>query len=341
MHINHLFNPQGNDPDPQIFEGNTTGMCQLNNVSRPWAYKLYKQMRENVWIPEKFDMSQDVNDYWNLIDDERNAYDTILSFLIFLDSVQVNNILYIKRPISAPEIGLCLVEQASEEGLHSDSYQYIIQSILEKNSRDFAYERWRKDPILKERCEVIAETYQSYIDDGSLQSYLKALMADYILEGLYFYCGFMFFYNLASRSLMPGTADIIRMIHRDELTHVKLYQNLIIEAKNQYPQEDWGSLEKMLIDAIPYEIKWNNHVCIDNSIILGITQQASTEYVNYLVATRLKAVGFNADPSKFNNPYQHLERFADLENKGNNKTNFFEGAPAYKLNPQSEGWDDF
>ena len=62
---------------------------QLNDVRYSWALGLYQQMRENFWIPQKLDLTQDVTDYWNLTTEERHAYDGILSYLTFLDSVQM------------------------------------------------------------------------------------------------------------------------------------------------------------------------------------------------------------------------------------------------------------
>ena len=55
---------------------------------------------------------------------------------------------------------------------------------------------------------------------------LHNVLANYILEGLYFYNGFNFFYNLASRNLMLGVADEIRYINRDELTHVVIFKRI-------------------------------------------------------------------------------------------------------------------
>jgi ribonucleoside-diphosphate reductase beta chain len=94
MPINPIFNPDGNDhvENRSIWFGDTTNLMQLNDVRYPWAVGLYKQMRENFWVPEKLDITQDVVDYGNLTTDERRAFDGILSYLTFLDSIQTFNI---------------------------------------------------------------------------------------------------------------------------------------------------------------------------------------------------------------------------------------------------------
>ena len=84
MEPNKIFNPNGNDDinHRSIWYGETTNLMQLNDVRYSWAVGLYKQLREQFWIPEKIDITQDVNDYRNLTPDEERAYDGILSVRI-------------------------------------------------------------------------------------------------------------------------------------------------------------------------------------------------------------------------------------------------------------------
>ena len=65
----------------------------------------------------------------------------------------------------------------------------MIETIIPSDKRDAVYEFWRTDKILKERCEYIATLYQNYVDNPTKENYFVALMADYLLEGLYFYNG--------------------------------------------------------------------------------------------------------------------------------------------------------
>ena len=101
-----LFNPEGDDTlnARKIIKGNSTNLFNLNNVRYQWANQLYRTMMANFWIPEKVDLTQDKNDYENLTLPEREAYDGILSFLIFLDSIQTNNIPNISDHVTAPEV---------------------------------------------------------------------------------------------------------------------------------------------------------------------------------------------------------------------------------------------
>jgi Ribonucleotide reductase, beta subunit len=89
-----IFNPEG-DREPskrKIVFGNPTNIMELNNVKYQWAFDLYKTMGfTNFWIPEEIPMLEDKKQYERLLSEhERRAYELVLSFLIALDSYQVN-----------------------------------------------------------------------------------------------------------------------------------------------------------------------------------------------------------------------------------------------------------
>jgi ribonucleoside-diphosphate reductase beta chain len=333
-----IFNPAGDDsiPNRSIWNGNTTNLIQLNEVKYPWAIRLYKQMRENFWIPEKIDLTTDVTNYQELTHQERRAYNGILSYLTFLDSIQTCNIPFLKTIITAPEIHLCMAEQLSQEALHNNSYQVIIDAIIPIENRNQVYELWREDAVLSNRCNFIATFYQQYIDDPSPANYFISLLANYLLEGLYFYNGFTFFYNLAMRQLMPGTADMFKLINKDELSHVRLYQEIIPEAMQTFPH-DLDQIYDMFDTAVQHERTWTDHIIGDE--ILGINKASTQEYTQYLANIRLRAIGLNNLYPVTTNPYAHLDRFADTSKAGTTKANFFEsGVTSYNQSSAIE-WD--
>jgi ribonucleoside-diphosphate reductase beta chain len=92
----------------RMIGGNTTNLIQLNNVKYEWATKMYRAMMNNFWIPEEIPLAQDAKDYKLLTPTERSSYDKIISFLIFLDSLQTANLPNINEYITAPEVNLCL-----------------------------------------------------------------------------------------------------------------------------------------------------------------------------------------------------------------------------------------
>lgn len=82
-----------------------------------------------------------------------------------MDSIQTCNIPYLKNSVTAPEVSLCMAEQISQEGMHNQSYQYMIETIIPSERRNYVYDFWRTDKVLRDRCEFIAGLYQEYVDD--------------------------------------------------------------------------------------------------------------------------------------------------------------------------------
>lgn len=337
-----IFNPNGDDSVSArlLVGGNTTNIKNLNNVKYNWAKKLYRIMMENFWIPEKNNITGDVNSYNLLTPYEQRAYDGTLGFLVFLDSVQTTNVPNIASVTTAPEVETILVIQAYQEAVHSQSYQYIIETVLPPEKRQYIYDFWRDDEILFKRIKFIASIYQTYLDNPTMYNFKRVLVANYLLEGLYFYNGFQFFYGLASRGLMNGTADIIKLINRDELTHVILFEHYISEVLDLKGEDKYMVLD-MVQEATEQEITWAKHILGNN--ILGISDASTEQYTKHLANRRTKALGLEIPyPEITKNPYKHLEEIADTEGGGSSKGNFFEGNnTAYNQSSAVSGFDDF
>lgn len=337
-----LFNPAGDDSASkrQLINGNSTNLIDLQRVKYRWATQMYRTMMGNFWIPEKVDLSSDVTDYSKLTMGERRAYNGILSFLVFLDSLQTNNVPHISDYITAPEVNLVLAVHTFQEAVHAQSYQYVIESIIPVSARESIYDFWRNDPILSERNQFIAGTFQSFLDDASQINFYKVLIANYLLEGIYFYNAFNFYYNLSARHMMVGTADVISYINKDELTHVNTFQRIISEFLSDIP---WDLIYEMTNTAVEQEITWTNHI-IGNEV-LGINKESTDQYTKYIANTRLKALGLELlykEHKYSKNPYKHLSKISDTNGAGEVKGNFFEATiTSYSQSSSVDGWDDF
>ena len=110
--------------------------------------------------------------------------------------------------------------QAFEDALHSQSYAVMVDSIS-TNSKEI-YELWRRDMKLKTKNDAIAKVYEELSTNPTDTNIVKAMFANQILEGIYFYSGFAYLYTLARSDKMLGTAQMIRFIQRDEVTHLLL-----------------------------------------------------------------------------------------------------------------------
>ena len=228
----------------------------------------------NFWIPEEINLSQDVKDYPNLSKSERTAYDKILSFLVFLDSIQTANLPCIGEYVTANEVNLCLNIQTFQECVHSQSYSYMLDTICSPTERDDILYQWKTDEHLLRRNTFIGDLYNEFQVKKDAFTLLKVMMANYILEGIYFYSGFMFFYNLARNGKMPGSAQEIRYINRDENTHLWLFRSIIHELQKENPElftdENVAVLREMIEEGVRQEIAWGHYVIGDD--IRGLTR---------------------------------------------------------------------
>ena len=224
-----LFNPEGDIDVTQrrLIGGNTTNMNDFNNLKYTWTSDWYRQAMNNFWIPEEINLGQDVKDYRQLPEAERRAYDKILSFLVFLDSVQSANLPNVSAYITANEVDLCLTIQSFQECVHSQSYSYMLDTIASPDERQEIIFQWKDDAHLLARNTFIGDLYNEFQQEQSRENFLRVLVANYILEGIYFYSGFMFFYNLGRIGRMPGSVQEIRYINRDENTHLWLFRNIL------------------------------------------------------------------------------------------------------------------
>jgi len=138
----------------------------------------------NFWVPEKVSgLGDDATNYENdLTPEEKVAYDGILSFLIFLDSIQTVNLPNIADYITAPEIQLLLSIQAYQEAIHSQSYATILESVVDAGKRENIYYFWRDDELLLERNKYIGNIYQKFIDKQSDENFFEVLIGNYLLE---------------------------------------------------------------------------------------------------------------------------------------------------------------
>ena len=103
-----LFNEHGDCEvgKRRMINGNTTNLNDFNNMKYTWVSGWYRQAMNNFWVPEEINLGTDVKDYPLLTVGERRAYDKILSFLVFLDSIQTANLPAIGEYITANEINL-------------------------------------------------------------------------------------------------------------------------------------------------------------------------------------------------------------------------------------------
>ncbi len=319
-----IFNQRGDRGTQSMINGNTTNLREWNRIKYDWANTLYRTMLNNFWIPEEISLHEDVKQFPYLTEGERNAFDKIISFLNFLDSVQSENLPNLSRYITAAEVSSLLNIQAFQEEIHAQSYSYILDTVTNPVTRDAIYDMWREDEHLLKRNQFIAGIYQAFNEEPTTHNFLKAIMANYILEGIYFYSGFSFFYTLARQGKMTATSTLFKYINRDEVTHLVLFQNILKELKKENPDLFTPAFEEelreMMRTGVEHEVAWGQYVT--NNQILGLNDALIDSYIKYLSNLRLKAIGLEPlYPEITAHPMAWIDNFSSLNAT---KTDFFE-----------------
>lgn len=310
----------------KMINGNTTNLNDFNNMKYTWVSDWYRQAMNNFWIPEEINLNQDVKDYRKLSDAEKSAYDKTLSFLIFLDSIQTANLPNVGEYISANEVNLCLTIQAFQEAVHSQSYSYMLDSICSPQERNEILYQWKDDEQLLKRNRFIGDLYNDFQEHKDGFHLMKTMMANYILEGIYFYSGFMFFYNLGRMGKMPGSVQEIRYINRDENTHLWLFRSMILELRKEeeelFSEEYIEIYKNMLRQGVEEEIKWGAYVIGED--IEGLTMEMVRDYIMYLGNLRSTSLDFGLLYEGYEEEPKSMEWVSMYANANLIKTDFFE-----------------
>ena len=190
---------------------------------------------------------------------------------------------------------------------------------------DILYQ-WKTDEHLLRRNTFIGDCYNEFQERKDAPTLLRVMMANYILEGIYFYSGFMFFYNLSRNGKMSGSAQEIRYINRDENTHLWLFRNIITELQKEQPElftaESVQALREMMREGVEQEIAWGHYVIGDD--IPGLNRQMISDYIRYLGNLRWTSLGYPALYPGFESEPESMEWVSQYADANMVKTDFFE-----------------
>jgi ribonucleoside-diphosphate reductase beta chain len=145
-----------------------------------------------------------------------------------------------------------------------------------------------------------------------------------ILEGLFFYSGFAFFYNLARNQKMVGTSTMISYINRDELQHGRFISELFRATLAEHPEYNTEELTEWIYDQFRHSVEqekiWSNYILKG---IDGIDLIEMESYIEYRANKMLLLLGLSQiyEDSVENN-MKWIRAYVD--NFDDTKTDFFE-----------------
>lgn len=184
-----------------------------NNIEDPKDVEVWNRLTSNFWLPEKVALSNDIPS-WNTMNDvEKKSTAKIFAGLTLLDTIQasVGAISLIPDAITPHEEAV-YTNIAFMESVHAKSYSSIFSTLLSSRDIEEVFQWAESNIYLQKKAEIILKYYTE--DDP-----LKRKIASTLLESFLFYSGFFIAFYWSSRAKLTNTADIIRLIVRDESVH--------------------------------------------------------------------------------------------------------------------------
>lgn len=325
-----------------IVNGRSSNILNWDDVRFGWAYPKYKKMLGNFWTPFEINMSKDVKQFSELSQDERNSFLKIIGLLALLDSVQTDFAGKVADYLTDSSLNALMIILAQQEVIHNHSYSYILSSLVNKDEQDQTFDYWRTEEVLERRNDFVIKGYQAFTEEPCVEHMLTSIVYDVILEGLFFYSGFAFFYHLARNQKMVATSTMINYINRDEQLHVDLFVKIYKELLEEYPQlntpEREEEVQAIFREAAQLEIDWANEVIGDK--IPGLDVEDVHDYVYFYANVRCSQLGYERPFEGYRkNPLKWVKAYEDVDL---GKTDFFEqrSRQYVKVNVEDNGFDE-
>ena len=222
----NILEPINPNKSTALFGGKASGILNWNDLAYPHFYKHREQIRALFWRASEVDMTQDTKQFPTLSNQEQEAFLKIIGLLATLDGPQTDIAARISHYSTDPSVKSIMATIADQESEHNHSYAYVLSSVTTLHKQNESFETGRKDEVLMKRNERIIEVYNEFAQNPTILNVLKAMVYTSLLEGLFFYSGFAFFYNLARNQKMVGTSTMVSYINRDELQHGRFISDL-------------------------------------------------------------------------------------------------------------------
>ncbi|MFJ6652958.1 class 1b ribonucleoside-diphosphate reductase subunit beta [Microbacterium sp. NPDC091313] len=184
-----------------------------NRIQDDKDLEVWNRLVNNFWLPEKVPLSNDIQSWNTLTPQEQTLTMRVFTGLTLLDTIQgtVGAVSLIPDAITPHEEAV-YTNIAFMESVHAKSYSSIFSTLCSTKEIDEAF-RWSvENPNLQKKAQIVMEYYRG--DEP-----LKRKVASTLLESFLFYSGFYLPMHWSSRAKLTNTADLIRLIIRDEAVH--------------------------------------------------------------------------------------------------------------------------
>lgn len=184
-----------------------------NEIQDEMDVTVWNRVNSNFWLPEKVPLSNDVPSWGTLTEDEKLTVMRVFTGLTLLDTIQsrVGATSMMNDSLTQHEESV-FAQFSYMEAVHAKSYSSIFSTLASTKEIDEAFRWSEENSYLQRKASTLLDYYQG--DDIYKKKIISVLM-----ESFLFYSGFYLPFFWASRAKLTNTADIIRLILRDESVH--------------------------------------------------------------------------------------------------------------------------
>jgi len=258
-----------------------------NRIEDDKDLEVWNRLTGNFWLPEKVPLSNDIQSWATLTESEKQLTMRVFTGLTLLDTVQgtVGAVSLIPDALTPHEEAV-YTNIAFMESVHAKSYSSIFSTLASTAEIDAAF-RWSvENPNLQKKAAIVMEYYRG--DEP-----LKRKVASTLLESFLFYSGFYLPMYWSSHAKLTNTADLIRLIIRDEAVH-----GYYIGYKFQKGLEGLSEAEKQDIKDYTFDLLYelyDNEVQYTADLYdeVGLTEDVK-KFLHYNANKALMNLGYEA-----------------------------------------------
>lgn len=257
-----------------------------NKVEDPIDLEVWNRLTANFWLPEKVPLANDVQSWATLHEDEKQLTMRVFTGLTLLDTIQgtVGSMSIIGDSRTQHEEAV-ITNIAFMESVHAKSYSSVFSTLTSTAEIEEAF-RWSEDnPFLQKKAEIVLDNYHGNDPE-------KKKIASTLLESFLFYSGFYLPMYWSSRAKLTNTADLIRLIIRDEAVHGYYigykFQQAYQEASEKRQDELREYIYGLLMNLYDNEAKYTADL-YDN---IGLTEDVKA-FLRYNGNKALMNLGFD------------------------------------------------
>ncbi|MET3816886.1 class 1b ribonucleoside-diphosphate reductase subunit beta [Pantoea sp. UYEF8] len=258
-----------------------------NRIQDDKDLEVWNRLTSNFWLPEKVPLSNDLPAWQTLDAQQQQLTIRVFTGLTLLDTIQnVIGAPGLMDDALTPHEEAVLSNISFMEAVHARSYSSIFSTLCNTQDVDAAYQWSEENAPLQNKARIILEHYRA--DDP-----LKKKIASVFLESFLFYSGFWLPMYWSSHGKLTNTADLIRLIIRDEAVH-----GYYIGYKFQKALETADDLRREELQQFAYDLLlalYENEVAYTEALYadVGWVEEVKT-FLHYNANKALMNLGYEA-----------------------------------------------